>query len=220
MATHMIDSVTVTRESVFKGAGWLVVSDPDVLSSFPGRLESVMQPSVPADAGETAYALETGWTSLGPTPEDGFTITREAEIGDGIPIDQRQHNLDEGEPDNWQMRLETALLHTNLATVAIAWEGGTLRTFAADATHVAQSSLDLDAPLTFTERMAAVIQEDPASTSGKLRIFVFRKAIPQVSSDLNIQSKEATQLPFTLTLKADESIAEGSGQFGKIFEED
>ena len=91
MATHMIDSVTVTRESVFKGAGWLVVSDPDVLSSFPGRLESVMQPSVPADAGETAYALETGWTSLGPTPEDGFTITREAEIGDGIPIDQRQH---------------------------------------------------------------------------------------------------------------------------------
>ena len=60
MTTYMIDSITVTREKVYKGAGWLVVSDPALLTSFPGVLESVMQPSAPADAGETAYVVLSG----------------------------------------------------------------------------------------------------------------------------------------------------------------
>lgn len=217
MTTHMIDSITVTRTKIYKGAGWLVVSDPDVLTSFPGVLESVINPATPADGG-TAYELVTGWLSMGPTTEDGITIKRTAEIGDGIPLDQRQTNLDAGEPENWSMQLETSLLHTDLDTVNRAWEAGTKRTIAASGTNVAQHSLDLDAPQTFTERMAAVIQEDPSS--GGFRVFAFRQTLPQVDSEFNIQSKEATGLPYTLTLKADETISEGSGQFGKIFEED
>lgn len=217
MTAKMIDSITVTRDSVYKGAGRLVVSDPDTLTSFPGALESIMNPSVPVTG--TAYALASGWIDLGPTTEDGIIIRREAELSEGIPLDQRRANLDEGEPENWMMELETTLLHTDLDTVNKGWEAGTKRTIAASGSTVAQHSLDLDAPASFTERMAAVIQEDPKS--GKLRTFVFRNTIPQVDgSEMNIQENEATGLPLKLKLRMDESISQGSGQFGRIFEED
>jgi len=217
MTTHMIDSITVTRDSVYKGAARLVVSEPDTLTSFPGRLESVMNPSSPKTG--TAYALADGWTDLGPTTDDGVVIRREAELSDGIPLDQRKTNLDEGEPESWTMEAKVTLLHTNLANFKKAWEGGTLRSFIEDASHVAQHALDLDAPSSFTERMAAFIQEDPKS--GKLRAFAFRSAIPQVDgSEITLQSEEATGLPLKLKLKSDTSVSEGSGQFGKIYEED
>lgn len=219
MTAYMIDSITVTRDKVYKGAGRFVVSDPDLLTSFPGRLESIMQPSSPADAGETAYALATGWVDLGPTTEDGMKIKREADLSEGIPLDQRTTNLDEGEPENWSMESEATLLHTDLETIQKAWEGGTLRAYSADGTHVAQHALDLDAPSSFTERMAAFIQEDPKS--GKLRAYAFRSTIPQVDgSEMALQAGEATGMPLKLKLNADETISEGSGQFGKIYEED
>jgi len=217
MTAYMIDSISVTRTKVYKGASRLVISDPDSLTSFPGVLESVMNPASPADGG-TAYALADGWTDLGPTTEDGVTIRREAELDDGIPVDQRNTNLDEGEPDKWTMELETSLLHTDLDNFNYAWEAGEKRTIAATGTNVAQHALDLDAPASFTERMMAVLQEDPSS--GKLRGFVFRQAIPQVSSETVVQKGEATNLPVTFKLKADETISEGSGQFGRIYEED
>jgi hypothetical protein len=217
MTTKMIDQITVTRDKVYKGAGRLVVSDPDLLSSFPGAIESVMNPSSPVTG--TAYALAAGWIDLGPTTEDGIILRREAELSEGIPLDQRRANLDEGEPENWMMELESTLLHTDLDNINKAWEAGTKRTIAASGSNVAQHSLDLDAPASFTSRMAAVIQEDPKSNG--FRVFVFRDAIPQVDgSELNIQENEATGLPLKLKLRMDESIAQGSGQFGKIFEED
>lgn len=216
MAQHMIDSITVTRDSIYKGAGRLLVSDPDVLTSFPGRLESVMNPAAPKTG--TAYELVTGWTDLGPTSDDGVTLRREAELSDGIVLDQRVAALDEGEPERWQMQAEMTLMHTSLANFRIAWEGGLLRAFADDGSHVAQHSLDLDAPASFTQRMAAFVQEDPKSE--KLRMFVFRSSVPQVDSEIQLRRQEATGLPLTLKLKSDETVSEGSGQFGKIFEED
>jgi hypothetical protein len=213
----MIDRITVTRDEIYKGAARLVVSDPDVLTSFPGRLESVMQPSAPISG--TAYELASGWDDLGPTTEDGIAIRREAELSDGIALDQRKTNLDEGEPEDWSMEAESTLMHTSLENFQKAWQGGTLRAFAQDGSHVAQHALDLDAASSFTERMAAFIQEDPKS--GKLRVFAFRTAIPQVDgSEVTLQSGEATGLPLKLKLKADPAISEGSGQFGKIYEED
>jgi len=217
MTAYMIDSISVTRAEVYKGAARVVISDPDTLTSFPGLLESVMNPAAPADGG-TAYALVAGWTDLGPTTEDGVTIRREAELDDGIPVDQRNTNLDEGEPDKWTMECEMTLLHTDLTNFQYAWEAGTNRAYVASGTNVAQHALDLDAPASFTERMLAVIQEDPSS--GMLRCFTFRQAIPQVSSETTIQKGEATGLPVTFKLKADETVSEGYGQFGKIFEED
>jgi len=213
---QMIDSITVTRTKIYKGASRLMYAAEG--TSFPGVLEHIMNPAVPA-AG-VAYALDADWTDLGPTTEDGVTIRRSADLSDGIPVDQRQTNLDEGEPDNWTMELETALLHTDLDMFLIAWEGGNKRTIpAAGGTNVAQHSLDLDAPATFTERLLAVAQEDPKS--GGLRIFAFRSVIPQVDgSEVVVQSGEASNLPLKFKLSADTTISEGDGQFGKIFEED
>lgn len=216
MTAKMIDSITVDRDQIYKGAGRLVVSDPDTLTSFPGRLESIMNPATPVSG--TAYALASGWSDLGPTSEDGIVIRREAELSEGIAIDQRNTPLDEGEPDSWAMAMECTMMATSLANINKAWEAGMLRNHDADSTHVAQSVLDLDAPASFTERMIAVIQED--TKSGKLRAFAFRKAVPAVDgSEMNIQSGEATGLPVTFTLKADEDISQGSGQFGRIYEE-
>jgi hypothetical protein len=207
--TQMIDAITVTRAKVYKGASRLVVDDgTGTFTSFPGALDSVMNP--------TTYVLQSGLTDLGPTTEDGVTIRREAELSEGIPLDQRQTNLDEGEPENWTMEAEATLMNTDLDTFQLAWEGGTKRTISAP---TAQHSLDLDAPSSFTERMAFFLQEDPKSS--KLRMFAFRKAIPQVDgSEVNLQSGEGTGLPVKWKLKADETVSEGSGQFGKIFEID
>ena len=217
MATEkLIDNVTVTRNKIYKGAGRLVVSDPDVLTSFPGVLESVINPASPKSG--AAYALADGWTDLGPTTEDGITLQRTISASDGIALDQRKSNLDEGEPEDTTMSLETELLHTDLDTLKIVWQGGNKRTIADAGTNVAQHSLDFDAPQTFTERMLAVIQEDPKS--GKLRVFAFRKAIPDVDSELVIQSNEATGLPASFMLRTDTTVNEGSGQFGKVYEED
>jgi len=212
---QMIDSITVTRTKIFKGASRLMYAPEG--TSFPGILEHIMNPAVPA-AG-AAYALDSDWTDLGPTTEDGVTIRRSTDLSDGIPVDQRQTNLDEGEPEKWTMELETALLHTDLDTFQIAWEGGNKRTVAGSGSNVAQHALDLDAPFTFTERLLAVAQEDPKS--GGLRIFAFRSAIPQVDgSEVVVQSSEASSLPLKFKLNADTAVSEGDGQFGKIFEED
>lgn len=209
--TQMIDSITVTRANIFKGAARLLVSDPTTLTSFPGRFESIMNAST--------YALEDGWTDLGPTSEDGVTIRREAELSEGIPLDQRRTNLDEGEPENWSMEAEANLMETTLENIDKAWEAGTLRAYASDGSHAAQHALDLDAPGSFTERMAAFIQEDPKTD--ELRVIVFRKMVPMPDgTELSMQKGEASGIPFKFRLKADESISEGSGQFGRIYELD
>ena len=209
--TQMIDAITVDRDNIYKGAARLVYSDPTALTSFPGRFESVMNP--------TTYALVAGWTDFGATTEDGITITREASLDDGIAVDQRNSPLDEGEPETWTMSAETTLLDTSLANIAIAWAAGTLRAHAADGSTAAQHALDLDAPTSFTTRMMCAIQEDPKTA--KLRMACFRKVKPKVDgSDLSMSRNEASELPLSFTLASDEDVAQGSGQFGRIYELD
>lgn len=208
--TQMIDAITVDRDTIYKGAARLLFSNPATLTSFPGRFESVMA---------TNYVLVAGWTDFGPTTEDGVTVRREAELSDGIPVDQRRIPLDEGEPDKWSMGAEATLLNTSLTNIAIAWQAGTLRAHAAAGGNAAQHILDLDAPGTFTERMLCAIQEDPKSR--KMRMICFRKAKPKVDgSELAMSRGEATELPVSFTLTADEDVSQGSGQFGRIYELD
>lgn len=209
--TQMIDSISVDRNTIYKGAARLVYSNPATLTSFPGRFESVMN--------VTTYALVSGWTDLGATTEDGVTITREAELSDGIPVDQRLTPLNEGEPEAWTMAMETTLLNTSLTNIALAWQAGTLRAHAAAGGKVAQHILDLDAATSFTERMVCAIQEDPKTD--KLRMACFRKVTPKVDgSELSMNRTEASELPVSFTLAADEDVGEGSGQFGRIYEID
>jgi len=201
--------MTVDRDKIYKGAARTVVSDPALLTSFPGRIESVINPST--------YVLTSGWIDLGPTTEDGVTLRREAELSEGIALDQRKTNLDEGEPEKWSMQADLQLVHTGLENLRIAWQGGGLRTYPTG-DQVAQRTLSLDAPAAFTERMIAIIQEDQGT--GKMRLFAFRKAIPRVEgSELVAQKNEPTVLPVSFTLKTDPNVSEGYGQFGLIYEE-
>jgi len=206
----MIDAIAVDRNEIYKGAARLVYSNPATLTSFPGRFESVMS---------ATYVLASGWVDFGATTEDGVMIRREASLSDGIPVDQRRSPLDEGEPETWNMSAETTMLDTSLANLAIIWQAGTLRAHVAAGGNAAQHALDLDAPGTFTSRMMAAIQEDPKT--GKLRMAVFRKVTPKVDgSELSMSRTAASELPATFTLASDEDVAEGSGQFGRIYELD
>lgn len=211
MTTKMIDAITVDRDNIFKGACRLIYSDPGTLTSFPGRFESVMNPDT--------YALQSGWSDFGATTEDGVTITREAELSEGIALDQRNTPISKGEPEDWNMGLETVLLDQSLDNIALVWQAGTNRAHAAGGGTAAQHILDLDAPSAFTERMVAAIQEDPET--GKLRMACFRKVKPKAdNSELKMSRTAASELPAAFTLNADEDVSEGSGQFGRIYSMD
>ena len=201
----LIDNVSVTRNQVYKGSGVLALG---TLTSFPGELETVINP--------TTYALGNGLTIYAPTTEDGVTLNRTAEVSDGIAIDQRKANLDEGEPEGWSMECGVTLLRTDAQALAMAWELGTVESVTGSV--VSQTVTPISAPATFTERELYLIQED--AKTGRLRVFAFRKAVPQPDGDLNAQSEEASGLPITFRLREDTSVAEADGSFGKIFEED
>jgi len=201
----LVDNISVARNEVYKGASYLVLGS---LASFPGELESVIHP--------TTYALAEGLTAYAPTTEDGVTLNRSAEVSDGIAIDQRKSNLDEGEPDAWEMEAGTTLLKTNAAALAVAWELGTVESHTGSV--VSQTVTPISAPTTFTERQLYIIQED--AKTGRLRVFAFRKAVVQPDGDLNVQSEEASGLPTTFKIREDTDITAHHGSFGKIFEED
>ena len=146
MTAKMVDSITVDRHSIFKGASRVVQR---VSTTVPVKLEDIMAP--------TTYVLASGWVDIGPTTEDGLTQTRTAELSDGIPVDQRRVALDKGEPDSWEMTAECTLLDTTYAKLVIALEYGTVTALTAIGGRVAQHQVSIDAPQAFTARQFAFI---------------------------------------------------------------
>jgi len=177
-------------------------------TSFPGELESVINP--------TTYALDSAYSPLGGTSEDGVVLRRTAELFDGIPIDQRRTALDEGEPEAWSMEAEVTLMETDLENLQIAWEGGTLVDITGSVVN--QKMMPLGAPAAFTERVFVIIQEDVKSS--RIRVAALRKTTAMVDgSEINMQKTDATGLAFKIKVRADETVAEHHGPFGKMFEE-
>lgn len=209
MADSVLDAMTISRNSVFRGAARAVYAA--AAKTFPTKIEDVIDLS--------SYALASGWSDLGATNDDGFTLRRSVEVFDGIPIDQLKVKLDEGEPETWSMEAECTLMETTLSKMQIVWQGGTLETIAAGSGTVAQHALPLDAPVSFTSRRFAFIQQD--AKTERIRVFAFRDVIPQVDgSDLKMSANEGSPLPSKFKIKMDTSIAIDAGQFGKVFEED
>jgi len=201
----LVSQITVDRDDVWKGTSYLVYGS---LASFPGELESVINP--------TTYALADGLTALVPTTEDGVAIRRATESEDGIPLDQKNYNLDEGDPGSTTMEMNTTLLDSTVDVLKIVW--GTPDPVSVTGSVVNQARLPLNAPATWTERQLYVIQED--AKTGLIRVFAFRKAVPSVDSEMNIQRTEATGLPAAFKLRPDTTIADHHGPYGFIFEED
>ena len=159
--------------------------------------------------------LEAGLSAICPTTEDGVTINRVAEVSDGIEIDQKAYNLDEGQPTSWTMEVSMTLLKTDVDALRIVWE--TADKVAVTGSVVNQQRLPIGAPTAFTSRELYIIQED--ETTGRMRVFAFRDAIPQVDTEINIQSEEAAGLPITFKCRADSTLADHHGPFGFLFEE-
>lgn len=201
----LVDNITVTRPKVYKGASYVVYGN---LASFPGELESVIHP--------TTYELAAGLTAICPTTEDGVTIGRTIEVSDGIPIDQKRYALDEGEPETTSMQVGFTSLDTDVETLHILWE--TPAPVSVAGSVVNQKRLPLNAPETFTERQLYIIQED--FKTGRLRVFAFRKAVPQPDGEINAQSSEASGAPASFRIRPDLAIVDHHGPYGHIFEEE
>ena len=198
-------AITVTRSKTWKGPCYVAVGN---LDSFPGELETIIHP--------TTYAFNGSLTVMCPTTTDGATINRAAEVDDGIAMDQKASPMDEGEPTSWSMEATLTLLDTTVEMFKIAWE--TPDHVVVSGSVVGQKRLPIGAPDAFTERELYIVQEDPKT--GRMRAWAFREAVPQVDSEINVQTEEATGLPVTFRIRADPTIAEHHGPFGFEFEED
>jgi hypothetical protein len=203
----MIDSITVTRRDLFKGACRIACR---VSTTVPVKLEDIMEPAT--------YVLASGWADLGPTNEDGVSFTRTAELSDGIVVDQRLTALDEGEPDSWSASASCTLMHTTYGNLIKALEYGTATALGATGGRIAQHQVSIDAPASFTERQFAFIQEDYKNS--RVRAWWWRKVVPAVDTEMAIKGSEATGLPFKMTINQDTDVLAGAGQFGLYFEED
>jgi len=204
MAT-LFDSV-VTEGSIWKGAARLLYADDG--TSFPGELESVINPST--------YALADGWNDVGGTTEDGVTITREFEGSDGIAVDQLAYPVFEGDPTRWMMSLGSALLETDPDNLAIVFELPAATDVSGSS--VEQKKLVFNAPTTLTERMIAAVQQHPENEN--LRVFVFRQASPTPEAREMVLSKsEGSAVPITFDCSADPAVADADGPFGALYRE-
>jgi hypothetical protein len=199
------DNITITRSETYKGTAYVLIGS---LASFPGELESVINPST--------YAVTAGLVALCPTTEDGVTVGRTAEVSDGIAIDQKSYNLDEGEPTGWAQTVGFTMLNTDVDFLKYVW--ATDDPVSVVGSVVNQKRLPLGAPTSFTERELYIVQED--ITTKRLRVFAFRKAVPQTDSELNAQSEEAAGASASFKCRADTTLADHHGPFGFIFEED
>jgi len=179
-------------------------------TTVPVKLEDIMNPGT--------YALASGFLDVGGTNEDGVTITRTANLSDGIVVDQRRTALDKGEPETWEMGAECTLLNTTYQNLVTALEFGWVTALGTAGGRVAQHMVAIDAPSSFTERQFAFIQEDPATSH--CRAWWFRSAVPAVDGELALKSTEATGVPLKLTINTDPNVDEGDGQFGLYFEAD
>lgn len=217
--TTLFDNV-VTSNDVWRGASRFLYAASG--TSFPGKLESVIQPSSPNDPDASAYALGSGWTDFGGTTKDGVTINREFEGADGVTVDQLKYQLFAGEPVSWKMMVSATLSQTSQTNLRIAWELPATRSIAADASgpdyKVAQTYLKFSAPDSLTERLLAVVQQH--SENSNLRVAAFRKAVltPE-SREMIIQSSEASNIPIQFECKADSSVDNDEDPFGGEFVE-
>ncbi len=220
MAT-LFDTVT-DKTKVWRGASRVLIAATG--TSFPGLLESVIQPKTPQpNSHKVGYAVTSPWTDIGGTTEDGVTLSREFEAQDGVVVDQLKYALFEGDPKTWKMTAGFTMLHTDYPSLAIAWELPSAATIAANTAGpdyaVAQHRAKFSAPDTLTDRLLAVVQQHPTSES--LRVFVFRSAkLAGEASELAVKGSEASGLAVSLNLFADTTVDNDQDPFGEMFEED
>jgi len=215
----LFDNV-VDSAKVWRGAALVLWADET--QSFPGKLESVIQPKTPNDPHATQYAIGSGWNVMGGTTTDGVTITREFEGQEGVEVDQLTTPLFQGDPTGWTMQVSFSLLHTDPSSLKIGWELPAIETIAANTSgpdyKVAQKKAKFSAPSLLTEYRLAVVQQHPSTE--KLRCAVFRRArlLPE-AKEMSMSKADASAMPMTFSCQPDTAVAQSADIFGALYEE-
>jgi hypothetical protein len=206
MATSLVTNLSIDLAKIWTGGHRLVYAP--IETAFPGDLEDIINVST--------WALETGWVDFGPTTDDGFEITREGDVNEGVAIDQRDYNLGAGNYANVSMGGSCTAMYTDSATLKLKWEFGTTTAIPiGTGVTITQSSTAMGSPATPTPRRLAVLQQN---TNGLLRAFVFRRATVELGGSVALHKGDPEGTEVTFVFQPDPSITDGS-DFGVLLEQ-
>jgi hypothetical protein len=200
MASNLVMALSIDSAKIWSG-GHRAVYAP-LGTPMPADLSGIIS--------VTTFQLVAPWVDLGATSEDGFTITREGDISEGVSIDQRDTNLFGGSYTGVTMGGSCTMMYTDPASLSLKWEFGAPVT-AGKITTVAMGSPPQPQP-----RMMAILQQN---RDGQLRGFVFRRATPELTGDLTVNKQDPEGTEVSFIFQPDASIGDGS-EFGKLFYHD
>ena len=199
-------SNNTTPEAVNRGAGRLMYAS--MSTTFPTAISAVINLST--------YAAQTGggWFDLGST-KGGIQISFN-NSEESIDVDQINSDIDTY-VTGAEMSVSTTLAETTLDRLAFAWEGDAVTINAVPTTPEKNTAFG---PFEdYTQRRLAVGARN--TKSGKLRLFVFRKAnrAPQDSQIEFNKAGEQQTIPVRFNILPDTSIATVRARYGVAFDQ-
>lgn len=196
------------EQGFVQGAGRLLLAPGD--QAWPAGIEEILE----LTAGATQFDPVTNWFDAGFT-KTGINITRN-NAEEEFDVDQVRGAI-KRRPTNWEMSVGTQLAEATLETFQLAWELSAISTVTKTDPQLDERHIGLSAPLTYVERLCAVVFQFPDAT---LRAWVFRKVVrsPQESGFTLQKTGEQVSLPQRWTCLADPDAPVDS-QFGEIFEQ-
>lgn len=210
MGNFLRDAYGLDNEQGFmQGAGRILVAPKEL--TWPNGIEDLISLS----SGGTAYDPASGWTDVGFT-KTGINITRN-NAEEEFTVDQVRAAI-RRRPTTFEMSVGTQLAESTLESFNIGWElGGTISDVTKAGAQLDERHLGLSAPVTFVERLLAVLFQ---FEDGIIRAFVFRRAVKaSQEAGFTLQSTgEQVSLPVRWNMLAD-SASPVSSQFGEIFEQ-
>lgn len=209
MATSLVENFAIVEANIWKGGHRILFGDTGTPPAVPANLEDIINP--------TTFALETGWTDFVATTDDGFTMTREWEVDEGIATDQRGYNLRAGGISGTTMGGSATSLYSDYETLKMTWVLGSTTAIAAGSGITAQHVTKIGAPAIVPERQCVILQMN--DSTGKIRAFYFRRAKFTDPGEIGLKASEPTSQEFALTFEPDASQTDGS-DFGLLFEQD
>lgn len=207
MATELVSAISYTDKSAFYGPVRLLLGALTSPPTFPVKIEDVIDLDT--------MDPETGYSDLGLTTPDGFTVTPEFTVGEGFDTDQLDENIGGGDVSGYKLTGAVTLRDTDMASIRTAWSLDASTTIAAVAdTNVEQTMLKLGGMGSLPQRILIALQQH--QTTGHVRMMAFRVARPKSAGAIKM-AKNASELPLEFDLRSNGSITDGT-KFGKIFQ--
>lgn len=209
----------VNPEGFIRGAARVLIAP--LSQTFPTKISDV----IVLASGASQYDSVSGWTDIGST-KTGVNIARN-NAEETFEVDQVQGDI-ASQPTGWDMSVGTALAEVTTDNIARVWESAA-PTLDAAVTTGPEKTLGLGQPESYTQRRLAVLFQRPAirdavtgaTTSGKIRAYIFRKVqrTPQDSSFTHQKTGEQATLPIRWKCLADDTVTNTDFRFGVIIDQ-